>query len=213
VVFLAEVMRIAPSLVPPPTASVNVMSPVPATNVSALAVPASESIAPRVMLPFVVVSVTSAVRIVFPFKVKLPPGMFTFAPILIWPLPDALRTRLPAAVVFEMALLITILPPDAALMVRLLLEVHVTAVPIVMVPVCPALSGLPIVVTVTFPPPNPPAPTRTDACRLEAPVAIGWKGLAAVTLELAEVVIVRSVGSSNRRPFSPFGAKVFTDPK
>jgi hypothetical protein len=122
-VFRADVIAMAPRAVPPPTAPVNAMSPVPAIRVSALDVPASESIAPKVMLPLVVVSVTSAVRIVFPFKFKSPPGVVIGAPILICPLPEVLSVRCPVDVL-EIAPLITIFPPDAEVIVRLLGEFH-----------------------------------------------------------------------------------------
>jgi hypothetical protein len=137
-------------------ASEKVMAPEPATRVRFFSVPAVELIAPRLILPLDVVRVTPAdpvVKTVLPFRVKSPAASVILAFRLICPAPDVLSTRSPAPA-FERRPSTTILPPDAAVKVRVLALFQPEEAPIVIAPVWPLVFGLPLVVTKTLPPPS-----------------------------------------------------------
>ena len=80
----------------------------------------------------------------------------------------------------------------------------------VMEPVSSAVVGEPTVVTVTGPPPKPPAPSRVAQLRVD-PAEAGAKvkgagGAEAVTLVSTLLLMVRFVGSSSSMPACPRGA-------
>ena len=217
--FAALVTAIAPSAVLAPTASEKVMAPVPATRVRFFSVAAVELIAPTLILPLDVVRVTPApavVKTVLPFRVKFPPANVILAFRLICPAPDVMSTK-PPVVALESSPSTTIFPPDAAVKVRLLALFQEEDAPIVMVPVCPVVFGLPLVETKTFPPPRAVLIVAQVSVLPELLDAKGAKGLTdvpvPVVLASAVVVIAMSVGSRSNAPFTPFGAKVLTDPK
>jgi hypothetical protein len=126
------------------------------------------------------------------------------------------NTRSPAAALLRRPLT-TIFPPDAAVKVRVLALFQEEDGPIVMVPVCPVVFGLSLVVTKTFPPPRAVLIVAQVSVLPELLEAKGAKGLTdvpvPVVLASAVVVIAMSVGSRSNAPFTPFGAKVLTDPK